>query len=252
MSQRIIATPHLETAPAGEGVDPSVHVSVLIPAFNEALHISDIAQQAAMALAGHEVIVIDGGSADGTAEIAKAHATVLTSARSRGASLNDAARYARGNVLLFLHADTRLPPDAGADIARALRDPHVVGGAFRFAFDERCASAGVIAAWVNFRSWAFNVFLGDQALFVRKDIFLQAGGFRDWSLMEDLEILHRLRKYGPLRMTRSSIRTSARRHIRHGWLRTTGTVWIVTWLYYFGVPPRMLEALYRRPRNRSY
>jgi rSAM/selenodomain-associated transferase 2 len=235
MSRRIIGTP--------------VDVSVLIPAFNEAWNISDITRHAATALAAHEVIVVDGGSTDATADIAKQYARVVTSLGSRGASLNDAARMARGDVLVFLHADTRLPPDAAAQIARALHDPRVVGGAFRFAFDERCAMARVIAAWVNFRSWAFNVFLGDQALFVRKDVFLRAGGFRDWSLMEDLEILHRLRRYGRLRMTRSSIRTSARRHVRHGWLRTTGMVWIVTWLYFFGVPPRVLAALYRRPRG---
>ena len=224
---------------------------MLIPAFNEARNISHIAQHAATALAGHEVIVVDGGSTDATADLAKQHAIVLKAVGSRGASLNDAAHMATGDVLVFLHADTRLPPDAADQIARALHDPRVVGGAFRFAFDDRCAMARIIAAWVNFRSRAFNVFLGDQALFVRKDIFLQAGGFRDWSLMEDLEILHRLRRHGRLRLTGSSIRTSARRHLRRGWLRTTGTVWIVTWLYFFGVLPRTLAALYRRPRNRN-
>jgi rSAM/selenodomain-associated transferase 2 len=223
---------------------------VLIPAFNEARNISRIAQHAAAAVAGHELIVVDGGSTDATADAAKQHATVLTFLGSRGASLNAAARMATGDVLVFLHADTRLPPDAAAQIARTLDDPRVVGGAFRFAFDERSAMARLIAAWVNFRSWAFNVFLGDQALFVRRDVFLRAGGFRDWNLMEDLEILRRLRRHGRLRMTRSSIRTSARRHIRSGWLRTTGTVWIVTWLYFFGVPPRILAGLYRRRRDR--
>src|SRR6185312_7235939 len=121
-----------------------------------------------------------------------------------------------GNILLFLHADTRLPADAGHEIRRVLQNPRVVGGAFRFAFDERCATARVIAAWVNARSRALNIFFGDQALFVRKDIFLRAGGFRDWSLMEDLEILRRLRRFGPLRLTRSPIATSARRHLRDG------------------------------------
>jgi rSAM/selenodomain-associated transferase 2 len=228
-----------------------MHVSVLIPALNESLNISAVVQHTIAALPDHEVIVVDGGSRDGTATIAKQYAAVVVSPGSRGASLNDAARVATGDVLVFLHADTRLPPDAGAEIARALRDPRAVGGAFRFEFDRPCTIARAIAGWVNFRSWAFNVFLGDQALFVRKDIFLQAGGFRDWSLMEDLEILHRLRRYGRLRLTRSSIRTSARRHIRRGWLRTTGTVWIVTWLYFVGVPPRRLVALYRWQPDRG-
>lgn len=178
--------------------------------------------------------------------VASAQAMVLRSSSSRGSSLNDAARIARGNVLLFLHADTKLPVDAGDEIARVLRNPSVVGGAFRFAFDEDCAIARVIAAWVNFRSRVFNVFLGDQALFVRKDIFFRAGGFRDWSLMEDLEILHRLRRFGSLRMTRSTIATSARRHRRDGWLKTTGRVWMVTLMHLLGVSPRSLLKIYKR------
>jgi rSAM/selenodomain-associated transferase 2 len=224
-----------------------VRLSVLIPAFNEASIIGSALRHVAETLPSHEVIVIDGGSADDTAAIAAAQATVIRSTASRGSSLNDAARLARGDVLLFLHADTRLPSDAGDEIARVLRDQRVAGGAFRFAFDDRSAAARLIAAWVNFRSHAFNVFLGDQALFVRKDVFLRAGGFRDWSLMEDLEVLHRLRRFGRLRMARSAIATSARRHLQNGWLRTTGTVWVVTWLHFFGVAPETLRSLYRSP-----
>jgi rSAM/selenodomain-associated transferase 2 len=231
-------------------IEAPVDVSILIPALNEAAVIGAAVRQAADALPGRQVIVIDGGSSDGTAAIASTHATVLRSTRSRGAALNDAARIARGNVLLFLHADTHLPAGAGDEIRRVLHDRRVVGGAFRFSFDERRAIARAIAAWVNLRSRMFNVFLGDQALFVRKDIFLRAGGFRDWDLMEDLEILHRLRKFGRLRMTRSSITTSARRHVRDGWLRTTGTVWMVTWLHFFGISHRTLAVLYRRRAGR--
>jgi rSAM/selenodomain-associated transferase 2 len=228
-----------------------VRISVLIPALDEAAVIGAVVRHTVETLPGHEVIVVDGGSKDDTAEIAATCAAVVRTTASRGSSLNDAARIAHGNVLLFLHADTRLPADAGTEIARVLREPRVVGGAFGFAFDESCAMARVITAWVNFRSRAFNVFLGDQALFVRKDVFLRAGGFRDWSLMEDLEILRRLRRFGRLRMTRSSITTSARRHVREGWLRTTGTVWLMTWLHFVGVSTGRLTALYRRRLARS-
>ena len=226
-------------------------VSVLIPTINEATLIGSALRHVADAFPGCEVIVVDGGSSDGTRAVANGHAIVLESVASRGSSLNDAARIARGDVLLFLHADTMLPPDADAEIARVLSDPSVVGGAFRFSFDDASTTARVIAAWVNVRSTLFNVFLGDQALFVRKSVFLGAGGFRDWNLMEDLEILHRLRRFGSLRMTRSAIVTSARRHLRDGWLITTARVWLVTWLHFFHVSPRVLLALYRRPSGRS-
>ena len=226
-----------------------MRVSVLIPTLNEGECIRPVIRHLADALPGHEVIVIDGGSVDETAAIAAVFATVLRSSASRGLSLNEAARIARGDVLLFLHADTMLPPHADVEIARVLRDARVVGGAFRLAFDDRSALARVIAAWVNARSLLFNVFLGDQALFVRKDVFFRAGGFRDWNLMEDLEILRRLRRFGRLRMTRAAAVTSARRHVRNGWLRTTGLVWLVTWLYFFGVPSRTLTGLYRRSRR---
>ncbi len=245
------ADKHADGATSDGAIDGSIHISVLIPAFNEAAIIGAAVRHTIDTLPGNEVIVIDGASSDGTAELAAMHATVLRSSGPRGSALNDAARIATGNVLLFLHADTRLPADAGDEISRVLQNSRVVGGAFRFAFDERCATARVIAAWVNVRSRAFNVFFGDQALFVRKDIFLRAGGFRDWSLMEDLEILHRLRRFGPLRLTRSAIATSARRHLRDGWLRTMGTVWIVTWLHVCGVSPRTLTALYRRRTVRN-
>jgi rSAM/selenodomain-associated transferase 2 len=221
-------------------------VTVLIPALNEADRIAAIVRRAAEALPGQEIIVIDAGSVDGTAAIAADGATVRRSTASRGASLNEAALASRGDVLLFLHADTLLPADAGDEIARLLADPRVVGGAFRLVFDDRSMMSRANGVWVNARSLAFNVFLGDQALFVRKDVFVRAGGFRDWNLMEDLEILGRLRRFGRLRMTRSAVVTSARRHVRHGWFRTTGTVWLMTWLYFFGVPNRILAGIYRR------
>lgn len=221
-------------------------MSVLIPTLDEAATIGAVLRRAVAAVPDGELIVVDGGSRDETAAIASAHATVLRSAGTRGGALNEASRAARGDVLLFVHADTMLPSDAEAEIVRVLGDARVVGGAFRFAFDDRSRAARAIAAWVNLRSRLFNVFLGDQALFVRKDVFLRAGGFRDWSVMEDFEILGRLRRFGRLRLARSTIATSARRHRRHGWIKTTATVWLVTWLYLAGAPPRVVTAIYRR------
>lgn len=231
--------------------DTPIRISVLIPTLDEAAIIGTVVRHTADVLSPHELIVVDGGSSDRTAEIAAPYATVVRSTASRGASLNDAARLATGNVLLILHADTFLPAGAGAEILHVLRDARVVGGAFRLTFDARSAFARATAAWVNVRSHAFNVFLGDQALFVWKDVFLRAGGFHDWNLMEDLEILHRLRRFGRLRLARSSVTTSARRHMQDGWIKTTATVWAVTWLHCVGVPPRALAAVYKRRARRG-
>jgi len=223
-----------------------MRISVLIPAFNEAQRIVTIVQHAAAALPSHEIIVVDGGSTDATVSAAAEVAVVVRSTVSRGASLNRAAQVAHGDVLLFLHADTLLPANAETEIARVLTDGRAVGGAFRLAFDDQSIMGRATAAWVNARSLVFNLFLGDQAMFVWKDVFFRAGGFREWNLMEDLEILRRLRRCGRLRLTHAAVVTSARRHVRDGWLRTTGMVWLVTLLYFFGVPTRVLAGLYRR------
>jgi rSAM/selenodomain-associated transferase 2 len=233
--------------PAG-GRAGDVRLSVLIPTFEEESALEDTLTHTLRILRGHEVIVVDGGSADRTPEIARRHAKLVTLRKTRGAALNEAAVTARGEVLLFLHADTLLPPDAAAAIEGALADPEVVGGAFRFSFDDQRWGARAIAVWVNARSALLNVFLGDQALFVRRDAFLRAGGFRDWSVMEDLEILGRLRRFGRLRLLSPPVVTSARRHRQRGYVRTLATIWLLTWLNLLGVPGPALARLYRPQR----
>jgi len=227
-----------------------MRLSVLIPAVNETDSIGPVLQRTAAALPGHEIIVVAAG--DGVAAAATAAsppATIVRSDAPRGASLNTAARNATGDALLFLHADTLLPLNAEAAITGALADRTTVGGAFRLRFDQDATIARAIEQWVHARSVLLNVFLGDQGLFVRKDVFFRAGGFRDWNVMEDLEILDRLRGFGRLRQVDASVVTSARRHVLGGWLRTTGSVWLVTWLYFFGVPTSVLTAVYRRGRR---
>jgi rSAM/selenodomain-associated transferase 2 len=226
-----------------------MRVSVLIPAVNESDRIGSVLRQTAAAFPGHEIIVVAAGDAVATvAAAATRGVAVVRSNATRGASLNEAARTASGDVLLFVHADTLLPSNAAAVITDTLANQTVVGGAFRLRFDDDSRMARVIETWVLARSLAFNVFLGDQTLFVRREVFLSAGGFRDWSLMEDLEILGRLRRFGRLRLVRASVVTSARRHVNRGWIRTTGLVWIVTCLYCCGVPTRVLTQWYRRGR----
>ena len=223
-------------------------LSVIVPTFNEEAVIADALQRAVATLAPHELIVADGCSADRTAERARPYANVLTLPVTRGAALNHAASIATGDVLLFLHADTTSPDGAAAAIADAIERPNVVGGAFRLRLDHPGRLAALVTYNVNLRSSLLNTFFGDQAMFVRRDVFTRAGGFKEWSVMEDLEILARLRQHGRLILLDQEVLTSARRHQRSGWWRTLGTIWGMTLLHRLGVPGHAMRRWYSPQR----
>jgi GT2 family glycosyltransferase len=151
-------------------------------------------------------------------------------------------------VLLFLHADTLLPADATALIEAALQDPQVVGGAFRLRLDDPSWLARLVSRAVNARSALLGTFFGDQALFVRSEVFGDVGGYRDWSVMEDLEILSRLRRHGRLVLLNAHAITSARRHRGNGWIKTLATVWAICLLFRLGVPSQAMLRLYQPQR----
>lgn len=223
-------------------------LSVIVPTFNEEAAIEATLRRAVDVLAPHELIVADACSEDRTAERARPFARVLALPMTRGAALNRAAAIATGDVLLFLHADTLLPSDAASAIADALRDERVAGGAFRLRLDEPGRLAALVAYNVNLRSSALNTFFGDQAMFVRREVFASVGGFREWSVMEDLEILGRLRRAGRLALLDAVVVTSARRHLRSGWVRTIGTIWMMTLLHRLGVPSHAMARWYEPQR----
>lgn len=223
-------------------------LSVIVPTLNEEAVIAQTLCRAVEGLTPHELIVADGCSADHTADLARPYATVLALSMTRGAALNHAAAIATGDVLLFLHADTMVPIGAAAAIADALQDVHVIGGAFRLRFDHPGRLAALVARHVNFRSSLSNTFFGDQALFVRREVFARAGGFKDWNVMEDKEILDRLRHHGRLVLLDEAVVTSARRHRRNGWVRTIGTVWIMTLLHSLGVSGHAMNRWYKPER----
>lgn len=223
-------------------------LSVIVPTFNEEAVIEATLRRAVDALTPHELIVADGCSRDGTVANARPYATVLTLEMTRGAALNHAAAVATGDVLLFLHADTIPPMGAATAIEGALQDAGVIGGAFRLRFDHPGRLATLLASHVNLRSSLSNIFFGDQALFVRRDVFMRAGGFRDWSVMEDMEILARLRPHGRLALLDEEVVTSTRRHRRNGWVKTIGTVWIMTLLHRLGVSGQAMSEWYKPQR----
>ena len=193
--------------------------------------------------AASEVVVVDGGSRDGTASrAAAAGARVLESVPCRGRQLDEGARAASGDWLLFLHADTRL--EAGWPMALAQIGPQTVGGAFRFAVDSARPVFRAIEAGVALRCRLFGLPYGDQAIFARRQAYLEAGGFPHMPLMEDVAFVRRLRKVGGFRLLAPRAFTSPRRWERLGVVRTTALNWTIAALYGAGCPPARLARFY--------
>ncbi|MCA1648615.1 MAG: TIGR04283 family arsenosugar biosynthesis glycosyltransferase [Chloroflexi bacterium] len=225
-----------------------MRLSIVVPAHDEEATIGSTLAYCRAHVRPDELLVANVGSVDRTGEIARRYAEVLTLEATRGAALNQAAAQSTGDVLLFLHADTLPPPGAADLIAAALTNPAVVGGAFRLRLDDPSWLARLISCGVNVRSAWLGTFFGDQGLFVRRETFAEIGGYRDWSVMEDLEILARLRAHGRLVLLNAEVITSARRHRRSGWVKTLATVWAICLLFRLGVPSQAMLRLYQ-PRR---
>jgi rSAM/selenodomain-associated transferase 2 len=216
-----------------------VRVAVVIPTLNEAVRIGPLLEQ----LTGFdEVIVADGGSTDGTPELAAA-ATVVHASGGRGPQLNAGARAASSELLLFLHADTS-PPEAAPQLIRdALRAPRVAGGAFRASFD----GGGPVmrfAAWCTRFDTGLTTF-GDQGCFTRRADFEAVGGFPDWPFLEDVELRRRLKRRGRFVKLAAEVRTSARRFQSEGVLRRfVLNAWVLL-RHRLGARPEQLLHLYR-------
>jgi rSAM/selenodomain-associated transferase 2 len=219
-------------------------ISIVIPTLDEAVTLgatlASIARDDAV-----EVIVADGGSTDDTVGMARrARCTVVSSARGRGHQLNAGADAARGDVLLFLHADTRLADGALPAVRNALRDPRTVGGAFRIEVDSRRRSLRVISFSINLRARFLRLPYGDQALFVRRSLFEALGGFRPLEILEDVDFVRRLRRHGRLALLAPPVRTSDRRWRANGVLRTTFANLTAAALGSLAVPPRRIRSIY--------
>lgn len=192
---------------------------------------------------GTEVIVVDGGSDDGTIDLAVSRADrIIVAPRGRARQMNAGAAAARGENLLFLHADTRLPPDSRKLVERALT--RRAWGRFDVAIEGRSRWLNVIAAMMNVRSRFTGIATGDQAIFVTRAAFEAAGGYPDQPLMEDIELSKRLKRLGPPACLRARVTTSGRRWDRHGVWRTILLMWRLRFDYWRGVPPAQLVTRY--------
>lgn len=222
-------------------------LSIIVPVLNESAQLPDLlAHLRAQARHGTELIFADGGSNDGSAEmVAGAGFTLVRTAPGRARQMNAGAALATGDVLLFLHADTRLPPEAGTAIARALESKRHAWGRFDVHIVGRAPMLRVISHLMNLRSRLTGIATGDQALFMTRQAFDTAGGFPDQLLMEDIEICKRLRALTRPACIGHRVQTSGRRWETRGVWRTMALMWRLRWDYWRGVPAEQLAKLYR-------
>lgn len=222
----------------------SEKISVVIIALNEEMLLNSLLQK----ISGREnveIIVSDGGSTDRTYEISKKYAhKVVRSEKGRGRQLNCGARYATGDTILFLHADSTLPDNFTGKIMKSLERPGVVGGAFDFAIDSSRVGCRIISKVASLRSRFLKMPYGDQGIFVRRDVFTRMKGFSDIPLMEDLDFFKRLRKEGKTTVMKDKIMASARLWERRGLIRTTLRNWTFVTLYLMGYSPVKLYHRY--------
>jgi rSAM/selenodomain-associated transferase 2 len=221
-----------------------MRISVIVPVFNEEKNIA-VTLAELQRLKPDEMILVDGGSSDATRKICQRFGVELYLSRpGRAAQMNFGAQRASGDVLLFLHADTRLPPSAFDDIRAALQDRQVLGGRFDLQLDSPRPLLKLIGFMISLRSRLSKVGTGDQAIFVRREIFAELGGYADIPLMEDVALSRALKRRGAVACLHSRVVSSARRWEMEGIWRTILKMWTLKTLYLLGISPIRLKRYY--------
>ena len=219
-------------------------VSIIVPTLNEELVLEKTLTQFQQ-LSPHELIVSDGGSDDDTRNIAGRFShRVITGSAGRALQMNVGADEATGDILLFLHADSRIEPESYRKMLQSMQSPKWIGGAFTLCIESGKWSLKLIALLANIRSKYFGLAYGDQGFFVRKEVFKDMSGFSPLPICEDLDFYHRLRKKGPVILLKEKAHTSPRRWIKEGILFTTARNTLIAVLFGLGFPPHILTKWY--------
>jgi rSAM/selenodomain-associated transferase 2 len=223
-------------------------ISVIIPTLNEEAYMRTCLEAAGQEDAVCEIIVADGGSTDRTVQIAESFqkVKVLSTDKGRGVQMNAGAASAAGETLLFLHADTILQKGWSRAIEQLLKDNTIAGGAFTFAIDSPLKKYRTVEQWVRFRCRLFKLPYGDQAIFVRTVIFKKLQGYKNIPLMEDVELIGRLKGLGRIVVLEARAFTSERRWLSKGLLYTAAINQSVMLLYKLGISPHILAKIYYR------
>ena len=221
-------------------------LSIIVPIFNEAQLLQPFLAHLREHTPGAEIIVADGGSSDGTADLAQGFCDQLVvSQRSRATQMNAGARAAHGDILWFLHVDAEVPWGCLSEIERIMDDPGVAGGFFRIRL-PRAAVYRLTDTFAHYAGILLRMRCGDHGLFCRRTVFLDIGGFPEVPLMEDVEFFRLLRRRGRVICSQKRILASPRRYETVGGLRLTLAYGLIAMLYIFGVPLTKLAAIYKR------
>lgn len=222
-------------------------ISIVMPVLNEEAIIEDTIRS--LNDSRLELIIVDGGNQDRTASIvSKYNVRLISSIPGRGRQMNYGARYAASDILLFLHADSKIT-DRGIDaLLKTMENPLTIGGAFRLAINSRSPYLSFVALMANIRSIIFRLPYGDQGIFIRRSVFEEIDGYSDIPIMEDIEFIRRLKRRGKIRILKEKVLVSARRWDKEGPVYTTLRNWILATLYFLGVSPARLFRWYKEIR----
>ncbi|MCA9497991.1 MAG: TIGR04283 family arsenosugar biosynthesis glycosyltransferase [Nitrospira sp.] len=230
-------------------------IAVIIPVLNEQKALTALLP-VLIPLGFEEIIVVDGGSRDGTVDVARnmlksasdSPYRIISGPCGRASQMNAGAALAQSDILVFLHADTQLPHNARQVVADVMDDLQCVGGRFDVRFPRDTGYAWMVSRLMNLRSRWSGISTGDQTMFVRRSVFEELGGFANIPLMEDIEFSRRLKRVGTIALLRAKVITSFRRWEQHGPLRTILRMWTLRAWYWLGWDPRRLQQYYETVR----